>query len=134
VTGTYTETLDNFTTRPEGETTIIVDFTATVVFEGGFSGTGTSVGTEIIHPPTGDLTVDGVILCACKVNGVDEEGGELVLRFTATGLFRGLPQESSKDGEFTVSGTGVLANLHGHGTFQQRAFEGTYKVDIHFDP
>ena len=134
VIGTYTETLDpnNVTIRQEGDN-IIVYFTATVVFVGGFTGTGTSIGTEIIHP-TGELTVLAVILCACQVTGEVPDGkGELVLIFTATGLFNGAPEKSIKDGEFAVSGTGDLANLHGHGTFHQSNFGGTYKADIHFD-
>jgi len=136
VTGTYTETVDDVTVRYAGEN-VIADFTATVRFiddfTGSFAGVGTSVGTEIIHP-TGELTVLAVILCACQVTGEVPDGkGELVLIFTATGLFNGAPEKSIKDGEFAVSGTGDLANLHGHGTFHQSNFGGTYKADIHFD-
>jgi hypothetical protein len=122
--GTYTETVDSFTLWQAGGN-FIVEFTATVQFTGGFAGRGTSVGTEIIHP-TGELNVDAVIRCRCRVDG---EVGELVLRFTATGLF-----PFAKDGQFAVSGTGGLANLHGQGTFRQSELDGTYEAYIHFDP
>jgi hypothetical protein len=124
-TGGYAEHIDSFTVRQAGGN-FLVDFVATVAFTGAFAGAGTSEGTQVIHP-TGALHVHAVIICTCTVEG---EVGELVLRFTAIGLF----PLAAKDGQFEVSGTGGLAHLHGHGTFRQRGLGGTYEAYIHFDP
>jgi hypothetical protein len=97
VTGTYSETVDDVTVR-HADWNVIVEFTATVQFIGGFTGRGTSVGTQIIHP-TGALTIQAIVLCTCTVDG--EVVGELVLRFTAIGLY-----PVAKDGQFVMSGTG----------------------------
>jgi hypothetical protein len=124
-TGSYAESIDTFTVRQAGGN-FIVDFSATVQFTGDFAGTGTSEGTQVIHS-TGALNVHAVIICTCTVDG---EVGVLVLRFNATGFF----PLSAKEGQFEVSGTGGLANLHGHGTFRQNSLSGTYEAYIHFDP
>jgi hypothetical protein len=130
VTGTFAEEAVEIVAYRLEDGNLIVDFTATVEFTGGFTGTGTSVGTQVVHP-TGLLTVQAVILCTCTV---DDAVGGVVLRFTATGTASSTFFPEAKDGQFEVSGTEGLANLHGHGTFQQSVLEGTYEADIHFDP
>jgi hypothetical protein len=125
VTGSFAELQPSFTARQAGGTTI-VDFSAPVAFSGGIVGTATSTGTEIIAP-TGDFTVQAVVTCSCSVAG---RSGDLVLGFTGTGSF--LTQQ--KQGQFVVSGSGGLADLHGDGSFTQSGLTGTYVADVHFNP
>jgi hypothetical protein len=125
VTGSFTELPPSFTVRQAGAN-IFVDFSAPVGFSGGITGTAASTGTETIHP-TGDFTVRAVVTCTCSVAG---RSGELALLFTGTGSF----PAQEKQGQFTVSGSGGLAGIHGEGTFTQSALAGSYVAEIHFEP
>jgi hypothetical protein len=123
--GGFSEGVPSFTTRSAGGN-VIVDFTADVTFTGTFSGTATSIGTEVIHP-TGMFTVQAVVTCACTVGG---QSGQVIFRFEATGSFASF----QKQGQFVVRGIGALANLHGQGTMTQNGLGGTYSGSIHFAP
>jgi hypothetical protein len=125
ITGSFTEQQPTIAVRQAG-TNLIVDFTAPVVFSGGIAGTAASTGTEIIRA-TGDFTVHAVVTCACTVDG---RSGTVRLEFTGTGSF----VTQQKQGQFQISGSAGLDDLHGTGTFTQSELTGDYIAQIHFAP
>jgi hypothetical protein len=125
ITGSFTEQQPSLAIRQAGSN-IIVDFTAPVVFTGGIAGTATSTGTEIVGA-TGDFTVHAVVTCACTVDG---RPGTVQLVFNGTGSL----VTQQKQGQFQVSGSSGLDDLHGTGTFTQSGLTGDDVAQIHFAP
>jgi len=106
----------------------------TIIKEGQLSGTAEGQITETINVVVGEHmnTFHGIQICdPCIVGG---RSGTYVARFDGKGV------DGHDRGHWVyLSGTGDLANLHGHGTLEGYAApdgtsSGTYSGEYHFDP
>ena len=120
------------------ETTIIRypdgNIVLTIKREGQLSGTTEGLITETTYVVGKRITtVHGIQICdPCSVGG---RSGTYVLRFEGTED----PYGHDWGHWVYLSGTGDLANLRGHGTYEgsgapDGSFSGTYSGEYHFDP
>ena len=129
-TGTFTDSgFDTFFARQAGSSGV-------AFFETNFAGSFTGILTgscsafiEDTFEPNAPLIFSGSYTCT---GSVDSHPGTFVLQFVGTQILS--PTIQPYVGQLVLSGTGVLANVHGQGTFQGRACCGTYTVEVHFDP
>ncbi len=126
--GSFTTTGFTILSVRSADGNTFIEESATIALTGTFTGTEAGVATLIVHAD-GSGNFAAFITFTGTVNGVS---GTAVLRtvgtFTAAGSAVGI--------DTIISGTGNLANLHGHDTFQASLATGagTYSGVIHFDP
>ena len=113
--------------RQAGGNTIIKDITEQCLY-GDVTGTAIFARTFILHS-NGMFNVHGI--CTVTVTEGDRIG-TFTERVVATGdIITGTVQGTT----VILSGTGDLANIHGHGTITGVSnFAGTYSGKIHYDP
>ena len=113
--------------RQAGGTMIIKDITEQVL-EGDVTGTAIFERTFILHS-NGKFNVHGIVTATAIVG---DRSGTYTQRAVAKGdMTTGTVQGTT----VFLSGTGDLANIHGHGTITGVSnVAGTYSGKIHFDP
>jgi hypothetical protein len=100
---------------------------APATITGTYSGTSVAAERVVIHP-NGDFTGTATETFTGTVNGV---AGTVVF----VDVLSGNATTGTFAGHYTVvSGTGGLADLRDHGTFQGTGPSGTYQSNVHFGP
>jgi hypothetical protein len=113
-------------TRSADGNTVITEL-APATETGTYNGTSVADERVVIHP-NGDLTGTATETFSGIVDGV---AGTVVF----VDVFRGNATTGVVTGSYTVvSGTGGLADLHDHGTFEVSGSTGTYQANGHFGP
>jgi Protein of unknown function (DUF3224) len=112
--------LSNFRYAPPcGCVVTFLDLTATGTMSGTFQGQYL-IEDSCVVPPTGQAACHGTVTFTGTVNGVSGTA-----RFNQASFIDG--STGASHGTFTaVSGTGGLANLRGHGTFDDDGYAGTF--------
>lgn len=126
--GTFTATIASSTTVFSQGGFTLYFFTGSDVFTGTIAGTG-SFTLHLLAFPSGAAFGAGSVTCSCTVGG---KAGTVNILFTSKGTFGG-----PGSGQGVVIGSGGLAGLHGHSTFQYvttaTGFTGPYQVQFEFD-
>lgn len=109
--------------------TTFLTVTQSIIFTGGFQGTGFHT-INVIISSTGSYTIIGKGVFTGTVTG--SEPGTAEYLFTATGTFSPYIQQ----GDIMFGhGTGGLAGLHSEGAYQETSpTVGTLSLPVHFDP
>ena len=125
-TGTYANS--NITpissSQAGGNTFVSLSFTQ-VLTDSILMGSCSGIATEVLHAD-GTANATGSETCTGTVAG---QQGVFNSSFVLTQAANGFVE-----GQFVLSGTGSLGNLHGHGTAQGSVLSGTNTVAVHLDP
>jgi hypothetical protein len=124
-TGTYTNYGFSLTPigKADGSTLYGLSFSSTLT--GILAGSCSATGTEVVHPD-GSAIARGSVTCTGTVAG---QPGTFLLGAVASAAPDGTVRAS-----FVLSGTGTLANLHGHATAEGTLLSGTNAAVVHFGP
>ncbi len=125
--GTFTDSNVIVTPVRQADGNTFISVTFTEVDTGILTGWCLASFTEVIHS---DGAGNFIGSQTCK-GSVYSQAGTYIFSFVGTQVQAPF---GPFHGQFVLSGTGTLSNLHGQGTFQAGGLSGIYTVAVHVDP